>query len=231
MARFKFYITQCSTIVFLSLYINYRKDFFISKKLFNFISLLCLICTVSVAFSPYRIFLVLGIINFVNVIFVIVIASDYVRNTSNFIFFEKFILLAGVVITSIMTAAFMKINLNDFLMVSSGIIETTDTLVRLWPKATYFYTGIFYVLGASILVSYSNFLVSSHKLLPLIIFLYSSFGFVLYFNKTAFISISFALLYCTFACRKYISVKCFYYCYLNQPDWHDVTFFLTGTSQ
>ena len=201
-----FILINVVPLFFILLYIITRKEVYISRNLAIILWLLLTICFFSVAFSPYKQYLIFGIINFINVIIIIVIAYDYVKKEPDFEIFEKFIMCAGVVITSMMIVSFTKINLSDFLMFSAGVIEEAEE-ITLFPKATYFYNNVFYVIGASILISYSNVLLKKRKFPFVVLFLYTFCGLIILFNKTAFLALFFALVYTTYTCRKYISSK------------------------
>ena len=138
-------------LFFIILYIVSRNQISISKNLALILGILFIICFFSLLISPHIEFLFFGIINFINVMIVIVIAYDYIKKEPNFELLEQFIILAGVVITSIMIASYMQINLSDFLMLSSGVIEEVDNwLIFMFPKATYFYNNVFIPLEIDI---------------------------------------------------------------------------------
>lgn len=189
---------------FLVLYLLSRKKLLVKKDLLIFISMIILICLLSIISSDNREYALQGFLNFMNVMFLLIIASDYIRNNCNFIFFEKFVILVGINITSVMLAAFMKINLNDFLMMSGNIPEGAKSGNILFPKATYFYANIFYVLGAALLINFSFILSGRNRNISILIFIYLVLGFILFFNKTSFVALAFASLLCIYLCRKHI---------------------------
>lgn len=149
-----------------------------------------------------------GFINFMVLPVLIIIAYDYVKKVVNFSLIENAIVFIGAIVSLVVIVAFIsRINLSDFLAFSRGNISELDKMKHFFPKGTFFYNNIFYVLGISLIISFAKVLIQPNKIFSMIIFSITFFGLIVLFNKTAFIALAVALAYLVYVSRKYIPKK------------------------
>ena len=201
-----FIILNIIPLIYFCLYLISRKEIKISKNLAIILATLITICFISFVMSPNPSFILNGLINFLIVCFIIVLAYDYVKKGKSLALIELTMIFAGIGVTSIILVAFFyRINLSDFLMFSSGVVSEVNYIVYFFPKGTYFYNNVFYVLGLSLIITFSYICSKKQKLLPVLIFLYIFIGMLFLFNKSGMGALILALCYCMYTCRQYIS--------------------------
>jgi len=155
--------------------------------------------------SPAFASLLSGWMNFLVMISMIIIAADYLEKNKQFEIIENSIVYAGILISVLIILAFFnEINLSDFLKVGSGKLSASNLEV-FFPKGSFFYNNVFYVIGISLLIVFSKIITENNKLMWLIVFLVILFGFQLFFNKTAIVAIIISLLYCLFVSRSEVT--------------------------